>query len=314
MDFYTKTGKMAVGTRLRKLSESITHEAEHIYKLYDVHLEPRWFPVFYILCEKKEMSIMEIAKDIGHSHVSVSQIVKAMRKHGLVIEKSDKNDRRKTIVALSNKGKQEASKITNQYRDVGNAVDAMFAQTTNDLWKAIEEWEHLLQQKTLLRRVLDQKKTREQSNIRLVPYSKKYKKAFKDLNIEWISRYFGIEEADLKYLDHPDTNVINKGGHIMMALYNEEPVGTCAIVKMDNETFELAKMAVSPNMRGKGIGELLCRHAMAKAKEFGAKRLYLESNTILKPAIDLYYKMGFQKVSKRPSPYARCNIQMECVL
>ena len=305
---------MAVGSRLRRLSESITSEASHIYEMYNVHLEPRWFPVFYILCEKKEMPIMEIAKDIGHSHVSVSQIVKAMKKNGLIIEKSDKSDRRKTIVSLSNKGKQEALNITDQYRDVGNAVDAMFAQTTNDLWKAIEEWEHLLEQKTLLKRVLEQKKTREQSRIQLVPYSKKYQKAFKELNIEWISNYFQVEDADLKYLDHPGSNILNKGGHIVMALYDDEPVGTCAIIKMDKETFELAKMGVSPSRRGQGIGELLCRHAMETAKEFGAKKLYLESNTVLKPAIDLYYKMGFKKVSKRPSPYERCNIQMECVL
>jgi ribosomal protein S18 acetylase RimI-like enzyme len=260
------------------------------------------------------MPIMEIAKDIGHSHVSVSQIVKAMKKNGLVLEKSDKSDRRKTIVSLSNKGKQEALKIADQYKDVGSAVEAMFAQTTNDLWKAIEEWEHLLEQKTLFKRVVDQKKTREQSHMQIVAYSKKYQKAFKELNMEWISRYFQVEDADLKYLDHPESNVLNKGGHILMALYNREPVGTCAIVKMNKETFELAKMAVSPNMRGKGIGELLCRHAMKKAKQLGAKKLYLESNTVLKPAIDLYYKMGFQKVSKRPSPYARCNIQMECAL
>jgi hypothetical protein len=46
----------------------------------------------------------------------------------------------------------------------------------------------------------------------------------------------------------------------------------------------------------------------------GAKKIYLESNTILKPAINLYHKMGFQKVSGLATPYKRCNIQMELVL
>jgi ribosomal protein S18 acetylase RimI-like enzyme len=47
------------------------------------------------------------------------------------------------------------------------------------------------------------------------------------------------------------------------------------------------------------------------AKELGASKLYLESNTILKPAISLYQKLGFQKIVRQATPYKRCNIQME---
>jgi len=314
MNFYAKTGKMAIGTRLRKLGESITEDAAHIYKLYDVQLQPRWFPVFYVLSEGTYMPITTIANEIRHSHASVSQIVKEMKKKGLVIDKMDNTDGRRTLVALSTKGKKEAEKIQDQYKDVGGAVEAIFNQTTYDLWKAIEEWEHLLEQKTLLKRVVEQKKVRERTDIGLVPYSEKYRKVFKDLNIEWISKYFKMEEADLKYLDHPENNILKKGGYIAMALYKNKPVGTCALVKMDKDSFELAKMAVSPECRGKGIGYLLGRHVMDKAKHLGAKKLYLESNTLLKPAIDLYYKLGFQKVARQPSPYERCNIQMECIL
>jgi len=74
--------------------------------------------------------------------------------------------------------------------------------------------------------------------------------------------------------------------------------------------FELAKMAVSDTAKGKGIGELLGQASIKKAKALGAKKLYLESNTILKPAIHLYHKLGFKKVTGIPSPYERCNIQM----
>ena len=43
----------------------------------------------------------------------------------------------------------------------------------------------------------------------------------------------------------------------------------------------------------------------------GATRVYLESNTILEPAINLYRKLGFKSVEGGASPYGRCNIQME---
>ena len=115
---------MAIGTRLRKLGESITEEASHIYKVYDVGLQPRWFPVFYVLSQGDYMSITAIANEIGHSHVSVSQIVKEMKTKGLVTDKMDDSDGRKTLVALSGKGRKEITKIQDQYKDVGSAVEA----------------------------------------------------------------------------------------------------------------------------------------------------------------------------------------------
>lgn len=49
--------------------------------------------------------------------------------------------------------------------------------------------------------------------------------------------------------------------------------------------YELAKLAVSPKVQGKGIGVLLCEAVVNKAKELGGKRIFIESNTRLKPAI-----------------------------
>jgi GNAT superfamily N-acetyltransferase len=78
--------------------------------------------------------------------------------------------------------------------------------------------------------------------------------------------------------------------------------------------FELAKMAVSPQAKGKGIGWLLGKAIIKKAQSLNAQKIYLESNTVLKPAINLYHKLGFNKVIGHSTPYKRCNIQMELIL
>ncbi len=84
------------------------------------------------------------------------------------------------------------------------------------------------------------------------------------------------------------------------------------MLKLDAHTFELAKMAVSPAAQGLGIGLRLGQVALAKAQALGARRVYLESNTKLIPALSLYHKLGFSKtVAVAPSPYERANIQME---
>ena len=152
--------------------------------------------------------------------------------------------------------------------------------------------------------------------IEIVNYEPAYKDVFRDLNVEWISTYFKMEASDYKALDNADSYILQNGGHILVALLNKEPVGVCALIKMDDPTydFELAKMAVAPKAQGKRIGWLIGEAIKDKARSMGAKTLYLESNTILTPAISLYRKLGFIEVFGRHTPYERCNIQMALVL
>ncbi len=316
MEFFNKVGKMAIGSRLRMLTETITEDALRIYKLYDINFQPKWFPVFYTLQSGEELTITAISKEIGHSHPSVSKIIAEMVKNGFITEKKDKTDGRRNLVSLSDKGREASIKIQAQYADVTNAVEELSAQASHDLWKAIDEWEYLLEQKSLLRSVQEHQKTREGNQVQIVSYEPRYAKNFRDLNEEWISQYFKMEEADYRALDNPDSYIIDKGGIILVALYNGEAVGVCALLRMDDPEYdyELAKMAVSPKAQGKNIGYLLGRAIIDQAKTLGASKLYLESNTILKPAISLYHKLGFTKVAGRPSPYERSNIQMELIL
>jgi DNA-binding MarR family transcriptional regulator len=312
MDFYARTGKMALGSRLRRLSEQITEEAAALYNLYQVDLQPRWFPVFYSLSAAGgEMTITDIAREIGHTHPSVSQIVREMAARGYVTERRGIADGRKNFVILSPAGQELREKIQPQIDDVTAAIEKAMKETHHDLWKAIGEWELLLEQKSLFDRVREERKTRESSEVVIVEFDSRYQPAFRQLNEEWITKYFRMEETDHKALDHPIEYIIDRGGYILMALYLNEPVGTCALIRMDDGAFELAKMAVAPAAQGLGIGYLLGKACIEKARALGVARIYLESNTTLKPAINLYHKLGFRKVAGPPSPYERSNIQME---
>lgn len=152
--------------------------------------------------------------------------------------------------------------------------------------------------------------------VEIATYNPKYKKDFKDLNIEWISNYFVVEPNDVKALDHAEDYIINKGGEIFAAVLNEEVLGVCALIKSEGKDYdyELAKMAVSPRAQGKGVGLLLAESAIKWVKEKGASKIYLESNTKLKPAIKLYEKLGFKEVTGLSSAYDRVDIQMILML
>jgi len=153
-------------------------------------------------------------------------------------------------------------------------------------------------------------------HVCIVPYETKYQSAFRKLNEEWIQKYFRMEKRDYDALDHPKAYILDHGGFIFVALLNDNPVGVCALLKRDDAVYpyEFTKMAVAPEGRGKNIGWLLGQAAIEKARALGAPKLFLESNTILTPAISLYGKLGFKQVVGPTTPYQRCNIQMELAL
>ncbi|MHA7056089.1 bifunctional helix-turn-helix transcriptional regulator/GNAT family N-acetyltransferase [Aquimarina sp. M1] len=316
MDF-DLIGEMTLGSRLRNLSQKVTEDAQQIYDLYEVELKPNWFPFFYYLSHQKNaMPITSIANAVGHSHPSVIKIIREMSGFGLVKEQKDKSDGRKNNIALTEKGHKISEKITNQYIDVENAIKKALGQTKHNIWLAIQEFEYLLKEETLFKRVLEQKKIRESKNIAVVHYKKEHLNDFRKLNEQWITTYFEMEDADRNALNDPENYILKNGGEILVAVENDTVLGVCALVKIQDEKYdyELAKMAVSPKAQGKGIGTLLGESIINKAKELGAKRIYLESNTILTSALSLYEKLGFQKISGHDTPYKRCNIQMELII
>lgn len=149
------------------------------------------------------------------------------------------------------------------------------------------------------------------NEVTMMPYNAKYASDYKQLNLAWIEKYFTVEAHDVEQLDNPDLYIIDKGGYILFAQYNDAIVGTCALIKTGEKEYELAKMAVAENVRGKQIGKLLGLAVIEQAKLAGAKRVWLESNRILTTALNLYSKLGFVEIPITSTPYARADIRME---
>ena len=147
--------------------------------------------------------------------------------------------------------------------------------------------------------------------LQIAAYTPADAAAFRTLNHEWITQYFELEEVDNLILDNPQDYIQAKGGAILMARYEEQTVGTCALIKIADTRFELGKMAVTASMQGKKIGQQLVTAAIHKAQELGAKKLILLSHCSLQSALHVYQKMGFQLVPCAPSEYKRADIQME---
>lgn len=130
--------------------------------------------------------------------------------------------------------------------------------------------------------------------IEIISYRPYLQEAFERLNRQWLETHSLFEQADRECLQDPEGHVLATGGQIFFAIDHGNVVGTCAAICFPPTTVELAKLAVSPEARGRGIGRLLCDRVLQFAREAGATQVVLTSNTALGPAISLYESLGFQ--------------------
>ena len=80
---------------------------------------------------------------------------------------------------------------------------------------------------------------------------------------------------------------------------NDKIIGGAGVAQLDNfegNVCELQKMYFLTEARGKGIGAQMMEFCLAKAREFGFEKMYLETMEYMTDAQKLYKKSGFEYI------------------
>lgn len=150
-------------------------------------------------------------------------------------------------------------------------------------------------------------------NVKIVEYKQEYNINYKNLNYEWLRKYFEVETTDEKILSNPENEIIDKKGHIFFALLKNDVIGTCTLMRHDDSTFEISKLCVTEKHQKKGVGEKLLDEAILKANDLGGNKIFLYTNRRLEAAYNLYKKKGFEILNNNlsvNSDYKRESIYM----
>ncbi|QCX00167.1 GNAT family N-acetyltransferase [Aggregatimonas sangjinii] len=151
--------------------------------------------------------------------------------------------------------------------------------------------------------------------IDIIPFEPRYASTFKDLNVAWLNEYFYVEPKDEILLKNCEEAIIDTGGYIFFARYEDATVGCFSFIKLDGSCYELGKMAVDKEYQGLRIGQELMEFAVSFAKEKSWEKLVLYSSTKLPTALHIYRKYGFKVVElEKDLPYARSDIKMELLI
>ncbi len=152
-------------------------------------------------------------------------------------------------------------------------------------------------------------------SLKIIPFEPRYVSYFKDLNLAWIERYFFVEPEDIRLLDCCEQSIIASGGFIYFAEYEDNIVGCFALIRINEKSYELGKMAVNPDFHGLKIGQKLLSFAINFAKTKSWDTLVLYSSTKLNTALHIYKKYGFKEVAlEKKTTYLRSDLKMELSL
>jgi DNA-binding MarR family transcriptional regulator len=160
MNIINESGILAIATRLQRLSDQLRKDGFQIYKSNQIDFEPKWFPVIYTLHFRPLLSVVELATEIGYSHPSTISLLKELEKEKIIRSKKDKQDERKRLILLTEKGK----KLLEQMQPVWGVMVAALEELTagsNNLMKAIAEMEERLDELSFFERAKRIKKASE---------------------------------------------------------------------------------------------------------------------------------------------------------
>ena len=312
MSYLAGLGELALGSRLKALSDALYDAADAVYLARGSKMRGRWLPVLRLLLDQGPRSISEVAREIGQTHSAVSQLSNRLKREGWLSDAIDPKDQRRRVLALTASANVALREIKPIWRAVRDVLNERMAHASVELLPTLARFESEVLLPELAEAIIARCKSRDQSALRIVPFAPELRAHFYQLNAAWLKRYFYLEEIDHLVLSEPETEILAPGGAILFALLDDTVVGTCALKFESPGVYELTKMAVTEQYQGLSIGRSLLQAAITEFKRLGGQTLFLESSKKLLPALKLYESMGFQhQATPKPnSHYQRSDVYM----
>lgn len=320
MNFYRKAGELIFGTRLKRISDKFLMDVAKVYKSLDINFEISWFPLFYLLKERGELSVTEIANELEITHSAISQLVTVLEKKKLIKFLDDENDRRKRLICFTQDGRTLLKTIIPVWGSIKRAMQALFTEGENSAYilLALDELEESMEKKSFQARVRSDIKKGQFGDIEIIPFQSKFKRQFKDLILNWLIENYDNEVLDVDSINDPEKKI--KGGSviILMARIKDECAGTIVARIKENSASEILYLVVAERWQRRQIGKKLLFEAIKQLEKRGIKNIHVEIDRRLTNALKLFKKMGFilnaVKTDKGLSKIKRTSLLMELKL
>lgn len=293
-DKINKLGYLAGATRFRRISEQLYVDGDKIYKDNNIDFKASWFSVFYILGTAEEpKTVLELSNEIGFSHITIKNVVRELETNGLVKVKINPSDKRSKHIALSKKGENLLVKLQGVWHPFAETLKELLDVGHPDFINIINRIDREVSKNPIHEKM---KTINQSQKVRVLDYKPSFKKHFTELVKPWLSGVLNgvLEKEDEFTVHHPDEAYLLTGGFLFFAMQGDLCLGTVALKRLDENTFEFAKLFISPEARNLGIATQLIERCITRCKENQARELWLQTTMRMPDAHKLYYKFGFE--------------------
>ena len=309
-DVLRDMGAGFLGSRLKRLGERMQAGAARVITGAGLEVQPAHMPLLVAL-DDRALTIGQLVQAVGISQPGVTRGIGQLVAMGLVRAETGSDQRHRTISLTDDGVAAIARAKLLVWPQVAEAVDTLLAGRADELLAIVADVEDALAA-TPLDRLAAQARP---GMLSIRDYSDDLAGAFHDINAEWISAMFQMEETDRKTLENPRASIIDGGGAILFVeARGMGIIGTCALQKTSATGFELTKMGVRKAARGLKAGEFLLNAVIDRARMLEADPLYLLTSGRCAAAIHLYEKLGFRHdaaiMADYGARYARCDVAM----
>lgn len=317
MNFIEQLGTMALGSRIKNLSELLMKDASSIYKDQDIDFEPRWFTLFQLLLQRKEIQVTEISRELNQTHPAAVQVVNSLEKKKLIATRKHKTDQRKRMVRLTKKGRDLAEELAPVWEAIHQSAEEILAESEPALLEHVAKIENTIKQKSTYQRVRERLMENNLNEIEFVSYDERYGKDFRELNEDWLNAYLEISPHDHDVLSDPLNEIIKKRGRIYLMISRNEVIGTYALQQINDQQCELSKFTIKKKYRGWKLGARMMKHIIEEAMSMGCHSILLFTHHKLTNATRLYHKTGFEEIEEHPDlkdHSGRCSMAMQLII
>jgi len=236
------------------------------------------------------VGVRELRERLGLDSGYVSRLLRRLEDEGLVEVLPDPEDARRRVVRLTPDGMIAHRDLDDRSDDLARGlIEAMSSRHRQALAAHLGEAERLIRAATVSLDVVDpaSQRAREAAGAYL-----------RELD-ETFSEGFDAGEAAN---DHAD---LSGDGRFIVAVSDGVAVGCGGLRRVDDETAEIKRMWVDRDWRGLGLAGRLLRRLEDEASALGHRRVWLDTNRALTPAIAMYRAAGYSDIDRyNDNPYA----------
>ena len=298
-DIIEKLGYLSSGSRLRRIYEKLQIDGDKAYKEAEINFKASWFPVYYVLAQSPApQTVMGITNKISFSHITVKNIVKELEKEGLVEIAPNPDDKRSKLIQLSNSGQKLLKQLEPLWWRFSQSLEQLMTDGHPDIQNILQRIDRSVTKIPLNERVTEENR----SPICILDYRPSLKKHFYQLAAPWLLDVLNgaLETEDRFTLHNPDIAYVKPGGFVFFAQYQDKIVGCVALKRLDDDTFEFAKLFIKNDYRQLGIATKLIERCISRCIENQARELWLQTTMGMPKAHQLYYKLGFEDKEAPP--------------